>query len=74
MLAFFDCQVGCLATTSDIDFDALLGAHATVTLVTRQGERPFDGIISQARWLGTGDMCHQTLAQPEWRQKPHICG
>jgi len=59
MSALFEWQVDCLATSHDIDFDALLGTHATVTLVTRQGERPFDGIITQARWLGAGDNGHR---------------
>jgi type VI secretion system secreted protein VgrG len=32
MSALFDWQVDCLATASEIDFDALIGTHATVTL------------------------------------------
>ena len=30
--ALFDWQVDCLATASEIDFDALIGTHATVSL------------------------------------------
>ena len=43
----FDFTVDCLASTAEIDFDALIGTHATVSLVTHDGEeRPFDGIIT----------------------------
>lgn len=59
MSAPFDWQVDCLAASPDIDFDALIGTHATVTLVTRQGERPFDGIVTEARWLGAGENGHR---------------
>jgi len=59
MSALFDWQVDCLATSPDIDFDALIGTHATVTLGTRQGERPFDGIVTEARWLGAGENGHR---------------
>ena len=55
MSALFDWTVDCLASTPDIDFDALIGTHATVTLTTRQGDRPFDGIVTQAIWLGAGE-------------------
>jgi type VI secretion system secreted protein VgrG len=59
MSALYDWQVDCLAVTPDVDFDALLGTHATVTLVTRQGEQPFDGIVTEARWLGPGENGHR---------------
>lgn len=55
----FDWKVDCLATSPDIDFDALIGTHATVTLVTRQGDRPFDGIVTEAQWLGAGENGHR---------------
>jgi type VI secretion system secreted protein VgrG len=51
----FDFHVDCLAISADIDFDALLGTHATVTLENHQGDRAFDGIVTEARWLGAGD-------------------
>ncbi|PTV95005.1 type VI secretion system secreted protein VgrG [Rhodobacter aestuarii] len=51
----FDFTVDCLAASSDIDFDALIGTHATVTLETTGGERAFDGIVTEARWLGAGE-------------------
>ncbi|MBL3584047.1 type VI secretion system tip protein VgrG, partial [Rhodovulum sulfidophilum] len=49
----------CLAATADVDFDRLIGTHATVTLTTRDGARPFDGIVTEARWLGSGDNGHR---------------
>ncbi|OCX58131.1 type IV secretion protein Rhs [Thioclava sp. SK-1] len=58
--ALFDYQVDCLAAQSDIDFDALIGTHATVTLITHDGgEQAFDGIVTEARWLGAGDNGHR---------------
>jgi type VI secretion system secreted protein VgrG len=53
--ASFVWQVDCLAATPDIDFDALIGTHATVTLVTLSGDRSFDGIVTEAQWLGAGE-------------------
>jgi type VI secretion system secreted protein VgrG len=56
----FRYEVDYLATTPDIDFDALMGTHATVTLVTHTGDdRPFDGIVTEARWLGVGENGHR---------------
>ena len=55
MSALFAFEVDCLAASADIDFDALIGTHATVTLTTRAGERPFDGIVTEAKWLGAGE-------------------
>lgn len=55
----FDWQVDCLAGTDDIDFDALIGTHATVKLRDRQTERHFDGIVTQARWMGVGENGHR---------------
>lgn len=58
--SLFEYSVDCLATTPDIDFDALIGTHATVTLKTHQGtDRPFDGIVTEARWLGAGENGHR---------------
>ncbi len=52
----FDFTVGCIAATSEVDFDALIGTHATVHIATLQGsEQPFDGIVTEARWIGLSD-------------------
>jgi type VI secretion system secreted protein VgrG len=51
--ALFDYQVDCLSEDPDIDFDALIGTHATVFVTLRSGQnRAFDGIVTEARWLG----------------------
>lgn len=56
----FDYQIDCLAGNDDIDFDALLGTHATVKLRTHDGQdKPFDGIVTEARWLGAGENGHR---------------
>ncbi|MDN3711436.1 contractile injection system protein, VgrG/Pvc8 family [Paracoccus cavernae] len=48
----FEYRVEALATRSDLDFDALVGTHATVEIEGREGIRAFDGIVTQARWAG----------------------
>lgn len=40
--------------TCDLDFDALVGTHATVEIKGREGIRSFDGIVTQARWAECG--------------------
>ncbi|HRK42152.1 MAG TPA: type VI secretion system tip protein TssI/VgrG [Gemmobacter sp.] len=55
----FDWQVDCLAATADVDFDGLIGTHATVTLENHTGARRFDGIVTEARWLGAGENGHR---------------
>ena len=63
--ALFDYQVEALATASDLDFDALIGTHATVTLLSHDGsEQPYDGIITEARWLGVGENGHPRHPYP----------
>ena len=52
--------VDCLAVSPDIDFDALIGTRASVTLITHDGEeRPFSGIVTEACWLGPGENGHR---------------
>jgi type VI secretion system secreted protein VgrG len=58
--ALFEYEVECLAAHPDIDFDTLLGTHATVFLKTIKGvDVPFDGIVTEARWLGPGENGHR---------------
>jgi type VI secretion system secreted protein VgrG len=59
MSDLFDWQVSCLAATPDIDFDALIGTHASVTLENRRNQRHFGGIVTEARWLGVGENGHR---------------
>ncbi len=51
----YDYSVEALATRDDLDFDALLGTHATVTIEGADGPVMFDGIITEARWKGPGE-------------------
>ncbi|WP_420857733.1 type VI secretion system Vgr family protein [Marivivens marinus] len=52
----FEFRVEALSDNPEIDFDELLGTHATVEIKTIAGDpRFFDGIITTARWAGTGE-------------------
>lgn len=55
----YEYQVEALAVRDDLDFDALVGAHATVEIEGREGVQHFDGIVTQARWAGTGENGHR---------------
>ncbi|WP_414896484.1 contractile injection system protein, VgrG/Pvc8 family [Rhodovulum sp. YEN HP10] len=62
--ALFDCSADCLAAPTAVDFDRLIGTHATITPTAREGERPFDGIVTGARWLGSDDNGHRYRPRP----------
>ena len=48
-----------LAATLHIDFDMLIGTHATVELLTQHhGSAYFDGIVTHAQWGGVGENGH----------------
>ena len=52
----FDYRVDALSTQTNIDFDALIGTHATVEMGSiRHGSRHFDGIVTKAQWAGVGE-------------------
>ncbi|SFJ83770.1 type VI secretion system Vgr family protein [Jannaschia pohangensis] len=56
MNGLFEYRVEALATGIDIDFDSIVGTHATVELKTKNhGERFFDGIVTQVKWAGTDE-------------------
>lgn len=55
MNELFEYRVEALSSRADLDFDALIGTHATVEV----GGRPFDGIVTKARWAGTGENGHR---------------
>ncbi|SIS67033.1 type VI secretion system Vgr family protein [Paracoccus saliphilus] len=55
----FEFRVDALATRDDLDFDKLLGTHATVEIEAHDEMRPFDGIVTQARWNGAGENGHR---------------
>lgn len=49
----FDFEVEAVSDRNDVDFDAVLGTHATATIMTKdQGPVPFDGIVTQMQLLG----------------------
>ncbi|MEM1163226.1 MAG: type VI secretion system tip protein TssI/VgrG, partial [Pseudomonadota bacterium] len=49
-------RVEALSNTDEIDFDDLVGTHATVEIDhAEHGPQPFDGIITKARFLGAGE-------------------
>lgn len=52
----FEYNVEALSTQANIDFDALIGTHASVEMLTQNdGPSWFDGIVTQARWIGAGE-------------------
>ncbi len=55
----FEYRVEALSSRDDLDFDALLGTHATVTISGPDGQRAFDGIVTQIRWAGVGENGHR---------------
>lgn len=52
MNGLFDFRIEALSTRHEIDFDALIGTHATLEVKNSGGMVPFDGIVTEARWLG----------------------
>jgi type VI secretion system secreted protein VgrG len=66
----FEFEVECLSTTASIDFDPLLGRNASVRLNTidpAHPERYFDGVLTEARWLGPVEEGHgYTLTLRPW--------
>ena len=55
----FEYRVEALATRDDLDFDALVGTHASVEIEAHDRMRPFDGIVTSARWAGVGENGHR---------------
>ena len=55
----FEWRLEAVSAEGDIDFDALIGKHATLTINGVNGrKRKFDGIVTGARWLGVRDHFH----------------
>ena len=60
----FEFEVECVSVTPDIDFDPLLGRNASVELQTIDKGHPpryFDGLVTEARWLGMHEGGHGYL-------------
>lgn len=55
----FEYRVEALAPRGDIDFDQLVGTHASVEIEGREGPRVFDGIVTKTRWAGVGENGHR---------------
>ncbi len=56
MNGLFEYRVEALSTEPNINFDDLVGTHATVEIETRaHGAKQFDGIVTQAQWAGVGE-------------------
>ncbi|WP_234464237.1 type VI secretion system Vgr family protein [Paracoccus caeni] len=55
----YEYRIEALATRDDLDFDALVGTHATVEIEGLEGLENFDGIVTQARWAGVGENGHR---------------
>jgi type VI secretion system secreted protein VgrG len=57
----YEFEVECLSTSANIDFDRLLGRNASVALQTLDPGHPdrhFDGLLTEARWLGLQEGGH----------------
>ena len=49
-------RVAALSTEPNLDFDGLIGTHATVEIESQNdGTRVFDGIVTEAQWAGVGE-------------------
>ncbi|MFV0408833.1 MAG: type VI secretion system Vgr family protein [Paracoccus sp. (in: a-proteobacteria)] len=55
----FEYRVEALGAVPDLDFDALIGTHATIEIGGLLNSQHFDGIVTQARWAGTGENGHR---------------
>ena len=55
----FEYRIEALSPRDDLDFDALIGTHATVEIEAHDQMRPFDGIITSASWAGVGENGHR---------------
>ncbi|SIT09319.1 type VI secretion system Vgr family protein [Paracoccus saliphilus] len=51
----FDYRVEALSTKDDLDFNSLLGTHATVEIEGRDGICCFDGIVTHVSWAGASE-------------------
>lgn len=59
MNELFEFRLEALSADADIDFDQLIGKHATLTINGVNGrKRKFDGIVTETQWLGVRDHFH----------------
>ena len=57
--ALFEYRVEALAANGALDFDHLLGTPATVSIDGHDGDRHFNGIVTQTRWAGLAENGHR---------------
>ena len=57
----FEYRIEALSTDRNVDFDALVGTHATVELKAEGGPSHFDGIVAEAEWIGAGENGHRYM-------------
>jgi type VI secretion system secreted protein VgrG len=55
MNALFDFTIEALSDNPNIDFDALIGTHATVEIGDGANKKFHDGVVTQAQWMGPGE-------------------
>ncbi|MGH1330277.1 MAG: type VI secretion system Vgr family protein [Paracoccaceae bacterium] len=52
----FEYRVEALSTAPNLDFDGLIGTHASVEIESQNdGTRAYDGIVTEAKWAGVGE-------------------
>ncbi|WP_342075624.1 type VI secretion system tip protein TssI/VgrG [Yoonia sp. SS1-5] len=52
----FEYRVEALSTSPNLDFDGLLGTHASIEIESQNdGARAYDGIVTEAKWAGAGE-------------------
>lgn len=52
----FEYHVEALSTEPNIDFDGLIGTHASVEIESQNdGTRAYDGLVTEAKWAGVGE-------------------
>ncbi len=52
----FTYRIEALSVEPNIDFDGLIGTHASVEIESQNdGTRTFDGIVTEAQWAGVGE-------------------
>ena len=59
MNALYEFQIEALSDNPAIDFDALVGTHATVELDAQGKQKYHDGIVTSAQWMGKGENGHR---------------
>ena len=52
----FEYRIEALSTKPNIDFDGLIGTHASVEIESQNdGTRAYDGLVTEAKWAGVGE-------------------